>query len=67
MMGVCEAENGDRFAYSRLTDTWYRVYDYEHVEGEKIIANGKKEIPREDVPAACLEATTERPLEADSA
>lgn len=63
MSDPCEAADGTRYAYSRLTDTWYRVYDYEHVEGEKIIANGKEEIDRDEVPAACLEATDERRLE----
>lgn len=58
----------DRYAYSRLSDTWYRVFDYEYVEGDKIIANGKEEVPREDVPQEWLESIDDRPYgqEADS-
>jgi len=39
------------YAYSELTDTWYRVHDYEEVgPNGKIVANGKTEVNQEDVP-----------------
>ncbi|ELY68886.1 hypothetical protein [Natrinema versiforme] len=60
------AETDDRYAYSRLTDTWYRVFDYDHVEGDKIIANSKEEVAREDVPQEWLERIDERPLQAET-
>lgn len=53
------------YAYSRVTDTWYRVTEYDRVEGEKIVAKEKVEVDREAVPQAWLDATDERPLDAD--
>jgi hypothetical protein len=39
------------YAYSELTDTWYRVDDYEEAGPDgKIVANGKTEVDQEDVP-----------------
>jgi len=41
----------EAYAYSELTDTWYRVHDYEEVgPNGKIVANGKTEVDVEDVP-----------------
>lgn len=60
-----DSDDAERYAYSRLSDTWYIVHDWERVEGDKIIANSKEEVPREDVPQEWLDATDERPLEAE--
>lgn len=39
------------YAHSELTDTWYRVTDYEEAgPGGKIVAKSKEEVDREDVP-----------------
>lgn len=57
-------EKSVRYAYSKLSDTWYRVHDWEHVEGNRIIANSKEEVAREEVPQEWLDATEERPLDA---
>jgi hypothetical protein len=66
MTGVCEAANGDRFAYSRLTDTWYRVTEYEDHGDGKLTAKSKTIIDRSEVPDECLAATAEQ-TEADTA
>ncbi len=59
------AESDDHYAYSKLTDTWYRVFDYEHVAGDKIVANGKEEVPRSEVPDDVLARTDDRPYDAE--
>jgi len=50
----------EQYGYSRLTDTWYRVTDWEDLGGGKIKAKSKKEVSREDVPQEWIEATKER-------
>lgn len=49
-----------RYAYSMMTDTWYRVSDYEDLGGDQILAKSKEEVDREDVPQAWIEAVDER-------
>lgn len=49
-----------RYAYSALTDTWYRVTEYEELGDGQIRAKSKEEVPREDVPQRWLDATEER-------
>lgn len=55
-----EAGDMDRYAYSLLTDTWYRVSEWEDLGDGKIQAKGKVEVPREEVPQEWLDATVER-------
>jgi len=50
----------ERYGYSRLTDTWYRVTDWEDLGDGKIQAKSKEEVPREEVPQEWLNATEER-------
>lgn len=39
------------YARSPMTDTWYRVTDYEEAgPGGKIVAKSKEEVEREEVP-----------------
>jgi len=39
------------YAYSEVTDTWYKVHDYKEAgPGGKIVANGKTEVDQEEVP-----------------
>lgn len=49
---MTQNDNGDteHFAYSQLTDTWYRVFDYEDRGNGRIVANGKGEVDENDVP-----------------
>lgn len=49
-----------RYAYSMLTDTWYRVTDYDDLGDGKIVAKNKEPVDREEVPKAWLDATEER-------
>lgn len=49
-----------RYAYSWVTDTWYRVPKYDDLGDGKIQAKSKEEVPRDDVPQAWLNATDER-------
>jgi hypothetical protein len=65
--GACVAKNGDRFGYSQVSDTWYRIDEFDDHGDGKITAKSKTEIDRAEVPEACLEATEERALEVDSA
>lgn len=60
------SEENKRYAYSKLTDTWYVVHDWEHVEGDKIIANGKEEVDRDEVPQEWIDATDETPYSEES-
>ena len=50
----------DRYAYSRMTDTWYLVHDYEDHGDGKLVANSKTEVDRSEVPQEVLDATEER-------
>jgi len=47
------------YAYSRLTDTYYRVTEYDDLGGGQIRAQSKEKIEREAVPEAWLEALEE--------
>lgn len=39
------------YAYSEMTDTWYRVDDYEEAGPDgKIVANGKTPVDESEVP-----------------
>jgi len=38
------------YAKSELTDSWYRVWEYERKDGENIIAKSKTEVSKEEVP-----------------
>lgn len=49
-----------RYGYSSLTDTWYRVTEYDDLGDGKIIAKSKEPVDREEVPQAWLDATEER-------
>lgn len=53
----------ERYGYSRMTDTWYRVTEWEDLGDGKIKAKSKKRVPREDVPQEWIEATDERSVE----
>lgn len=55
-----------RYGYSWVTDTWYKVYDWEDREGDMILAENKEEVPREEVPQRYLDATDERPDDHDT-
>lgn len=50
----------ERYGYSTLTDTWYRVTDWKDLGDGKIQAKSKEEVPREEVPQEWLDATEER-------
>ncbi len=50
-----------RYGYSRMTDTWYRVTEWDDLGDGKIRAKSKEPVDREDVPQEWLEATDERP------
>ena len=52
--------NTERYGYSILTDTWYRVTEWDDIGDGRIQAKSKEEVPREDVPKEWLEATEER-------
>ena len=47
------------YAYSKLTGTWYEVFEYEDKGDGKIVAESKREVDREDVPQEYLDATKE--------
>ena len=50
------SETGERYAYSELTGTWYRVTEWEWVDKEngKLKAKQKTEVDKSDVPQAWL-------------
>lgn len=50
----------ERYGYSQLTDTWYRVTDYEDLGDDKIRAKNKEEVPREEVPQEWIDGVEER-------
>ena len=56
-----EASNDEHYAYSKMTDSWYRIHDYE-VAGDngQIIANGKTEVDRDEVPEEQRQRVEER-------
>lgn len=54
------ADGGARFAYSMMTDNWYRVTEYEDLGDGQIKAKSKEKVDREEVPQDVLDATTER-------
>jgi len=56
------SDDSERYAYSLLTDTWYRVTEWEWRDRDKgqIIAKSKTEVAREDVPQGWLNGTEER-------
>lgn len=45
-----------RYAYSELTNTWYRVTEYDDLGDGKIYAKSKERVGREDVPQPWLDA-----------
>lgn len=49
-----------RYGYSQLTDTWYRVSDWEDLGEGRIRAKAKEEVDRSEVPPEWIEATDER-------
>lgn len=53
-------DGGARFGYSMMTDTWYRVTEYDDLGDGQIRAKSKEKVPREEVPQDVLDATTER-------
>lgn len=53
--------NTDRhYAYSELTGTWYHVHDYTDLGDGRIIAHGKTEVDKEEVPASQRRRILER-------
>jgi len=56
----------ERYGYSKLTDTWYLLHDWEDLGDGKLRAKSKEEVPREEVPQEWLEATDEQPLNPES-
>lgn len=54
------SETGERFAYSLMTDTWYRVTEWDNLGDGQIEAKSKEEVDRSEVPQDVLDATTER-------
>lgn len=59
-------DDAERYAYSRLTDTWYIVHDWKDLGDGKIQAKSKEQVDREDVPKEWIEATDERSLGTDT-
>lgn len=53
------------YAHSPMTDTWYRVWDYERLGDGEIQATDKEEVGREEVPQRWIEATEERTSESE--
>lgn len=51
---------GERFAYSLMTDKWYRVTDWDELDDGQIKAKDKEEVDRSEVPQDVLDATKER-------
>ncbi len=47
---------GERYAYSRITDTWYRVTAWEECGEGKIQAKNKEPVEPSDVPDEWREA-----------
>ena len=61
---MTETPSGEdnRYAYSRLTDTWYRVDEWEWRNEAKgqMIAKSKTEVNRDDVPQKWISGVQER-------
>jgi len=53
----------ERYGYSRMTGTWYLLHDWEDKGDGKVVAKGKTEVDREDVPQKWLDATDETTYE----
>lgn len=49
-----------RYAYSGLTDTWYRVTEWDDLGDGQIRAREKEQVDRDEVPQRWLDATEER-------
>jgi hypothetical protein len=56
---MSEIGQDKRYAYSRMTDTWYIVHEWEDVGDGKIRAKSKEPVDRENVPQEWIEATNE--------
>lgn len=54
------SDDDARYGYSIMTDTWYRVSEWERIDDESIRAKSKEPVEREDVPEKWLDAVTER-------
>jgi len=61
-MSETSSGEGERYAYSRLTDTWYRVDEWEWRNKPKgqMIAKLKTEVNRDDVPQKWISGVEER-------
>ena len=59
-MSESSIAQGERYAYSRITESWYRVTAWKDLGDGKIQAQSKEEVPREEVPKEYLDATEER-------
>lgn len=59
-------KQGERYAYSRTTDTWYRVTAWREVGIEKIQAISKEQIDREEVPQPIIDAMNEQSQDTDT-
>ena len=55
------SEQAERYAYSRLTDTWYLVseWDWHDRDNGQMIAKSKTEVDRSQVPDEIVDATDE--------
>jgi len=53
------SETGERYAYSEVTNTWYRVTEWDGLGDGKIQAKEKEPVDRDEVPQDVLEATDE--------
>lgn len=49
-----------RYAYSRVTDTWYIVTEWDDREGSGIVAHSKEEVDRSEVPSVVRAEVDER-------
>jgi len=54
------------YAYSKVTDSWYRVSEYEQKDGDKIIAKEKREVDKDDVPQEWINAIDDTPFEEEN-
>ena len=50
----------ERYAYSRLTNTWYIVHEWDELGDGKIKAKSKEPVDREDVPQEWINGVEER-------
>lgn len=49
----------ERYGFSKVTGTWYLLHDWEDKGDGKVVAKGKTEVDREEVPQEFLAATDE--------